>query len=150
MVTGGGRSVKRKILTAVLVISLVMLPVSVCLLGVSIDSACSLSLDSEVLQEWWNIYNSLPEIDTESGIVPSSSYFSLLDHMYYVPEERDQGVDGTFPHCGNCWVWPGTGIMEIALKVQCGIKDRLSIQYITSCMKSSDIHDPPDWLNPGW
>lgn len=150
MVTGGGRSVKRKILTAVLVTSLVILTVSVFLLGVSIDSACSLSLDSEVLQEWWNIYNSLPEVDTESEIVLSSSYFSLLDHMYYVPEERDQGVDGTFPHCGNCWVWPGTGIMEIALNVQCGIKDRLSIQYITSCMKSSDIHDPPDWLNPGW
>jgi hypothetical protein len=142
--------VKRKILTAVLVISLVMLPVSFFLLGMSIDSAYSLNLDSVFFQGWWDIHNSLPEVDTESGVVPSSSYFSLLDHMYYVPEERDQGVNGTFPHCGNCWVWPGTGIMEIALNVQCGIKDRLSIQYITSCMNYSDIHDPPDWLQSSW
>lgn len=115
---GEGRSVKRKIQAAVLVISLLILLVWVFLLGVSTDSECSLSLNSEVLQEWRDIHDSTPQVDIESGVVFSSSCFSLLEHMYYVPEERDQGVNGTFPHCGNCWVWPGTGIMEIALDVQ--------------------------------
>jgi len=52
--------------------------------------------------------------------------FSLLSRIYYIPEERNQG------HVGNCWVWAGTGVMEIALNVQLGITDRLSIQYLDS------------------
>jgi C1A family cysteine protease len=52
--------------------------------------------------------------------------FSLLPRIYYIPSERDQA------QCGNCWVWAGTGIMEIALNVQLGITDRLSIQYLNS------------------
>lgn len=52
--------------------------------------------------------------------------FSLLSRIYYVPSERNQA------NCGNCWVWAGTGIMEIALNVQLGITDRLSIQYLNS------------------
>jgi len=51
----------------------------------------------------------------------------LLDHLQYTPVERDQGS------CGNCWAWAGTGIMGIALDVQNGVKDRLSVQYINSC-----------------
>jgi hypothetical protein len=51
---------------------------------------------------------------------------SLLDHLQYTPAERSQGS------CGNCWVWAGTGVMEIALAEQTGIKDRLSIQYLNS------------------
>jgi hypothetical protein len=54
------------------------------------------------------------------------SDFSLLPLLSYIPSERDQG------HVGNCWVWAGTGIMEIALNVQLGIMDRLSIQYLDS------------------
>ena len=52
---------------------------------------------------------------------------SLLNHLQYTPEERSQGT------CGNCWVWASTGVMEIALDVQKGIKDRLSAQYLNSC-----------------
>ena len=36
---------------------------------------------------------------------------SLLDHISYVPAERNQG------NCGNCWNWAGTGVMEVALDV---------------------------------
>jgi|GEM_PF-418889 len=52
--------------------------------------------------------------------------FSLLDHLEYVPEERDQG------NCGNCWIWAGTAVMEIDLDVRRTIRDRLSVQYATS------------------
>jgi len=52
--------------------------------------------------------------------------FTLLGHINYTPSERDQGT------CGSCWLWAGTGILEIALDSQLGIKDRLSTQYVNS------------------
>lgn len=67
-------------------------------------------------------------------------YFSLLSHLYYIPEERDQGNTGT------CWVWTGTGCMEIALDVQLGIKDRLSIQYFDSLYNNGEGED---WAGNG-
>lgn len=51
---------------------------------------------------------------------------SLLNHLSYVPVERDQGS------CGNCWVWAGTGVLEVALDVNEAVFDRLSIQYLNS------------------
>ncbi len=68
----------------------------------------------------------------ESGIAGavkplSQGSHSVLPLLDYIPEERHQGW------CGNCWVWTGTGILEIALNVQEGIRDRLSIQYFNSC-----------------
>lgn len=53
-------------------------------------------------------------------------YFSLLSHVPYIPEERDQGV------CGNCWVWGCTVPIEIANYFQNNVSDRLSIQYFNS------------------
>ncbi len=52
--------------------------------------------------------------------------FSLLNYLNYTPSERDQG------HCGDCWAWAGTGVMEIDNAYQNGVKDRLSVQYLTS------------------
>ena len=52
---------------------------------------------------------------------------NLLNYLQYTPSERSQGS------CGNCWVWANTGITEIALSVQKGIKDRFSIQFLNSC-----------------
>ena len=62
--------------------------------------------------------------DSQSAVQGGS--LSLLSRISYVPVERDQGNSGT------CWVWAGTGVMEIALNVQRGISDRLSIQYLDS------------------
>ena len=52
---------------------------------------------------------------------------NLLNYLSYDPAERNQG------NCGNCWVWAGTAVMEIARAVQNAGKDRLSIQFVNSC-----------------
>jgi hypothetical protein len=62
----------------------------------------------------------------DSQSVVQGGSFSLISRISYVPAERDQG------NSGNCWVWAGTGVMEIALNVQRGVTDRLSIQYLDS------------------
>ncbi len=88
--------------------------------------------DLETLKRFLELYNRAlkvhidPEIEAQLENSPGQ-YFSLLDHLDYVPEERDQGS------CGNCWVWAGTGVMEVALDVQRDIFDRLSIQFFSSC-----------------
>lgn len=61
-------------------------------------------------------------------IIKGSSDFSILDLLYYIPSERTQG------YCGNCWMWPSTSIVGIALRVEQGVQqNRLSVQYINSC-----------------
>jgi len=55
------------------------------------------------------------------------SSMDLLDLIDYDPNQRNQGS------CGNCWVWAGTGVMEIAHEVQNNVLDRHSIQYLNSC-----------------
>lgn len=57
--------------------------------------------------------------------IPPGSY-SLLDHLTYMPSERDQG------RCGDCWVWASTGALELDLAYSREINDRLSIQYFQS------------------
>jgi len=88
-----------------------------------------MKLSPENLQRWVEAYNSAPTAPMSvSGVqLPSPmGSLNLLDHLQYDPDERDQGS------CGNCWAWAGTGVMEIALDVQNGIEDRLSIQYLNS------------------
>ena len=93
--------------------------------------------DLETLTRWIESYHLLPPVEMPQAIsleldqsaamgVPTS--FSLLPRLNSVPIERDQG------YCGNCWLWVGTGIIEIALNLQTGIRDRLSIQFPNSCM----------------
>jgi len=60
------------------------------------------------------------------AIAGIGSGFSLLDSLVYTPSERNQGS------CGNCWVWVGTGLLELCL-AEAGISDRLSIQFFNSC-----------------
>ncbi|NLT28338.1 MAG: C1 family peptidase [Dehalococcoidales bacterium] len=80
------------------------------------------------------------QIQKELQLSEQGSSFSLLSHLYYIPEERHQG------HIGNCWVWAGTGCMEIALDVQLGIKERLSIQYFDSLYNGGE---GDDWAGNG-
>ena len=99
-------------------------------------------IDYETRKEWMRAFKSAPqaEILPEAMSPPSGTYKSLIDHLYYVPAERDQGM------CGNCWVWAGTGVMEVALSVEEGIRDRLSIQYFNSNYKNGT---PGDWAGCG-
>jgi C1A family cysteine protease len=94
------------------------------------ENPCTIMHPSaETLRKWMEDYQNAPlaniDVDLRDRIGDRASY-SLLSHLEYTPSERDQG------YCGNCWVWAGTGVMEIALDVQNGIKDRLSIQYLNS------------------
>jgi len=89
--------------------------------------------DSETLAQWIEHYNSAPkaitstESETQMKTTLGGANFSLLSHLEYTPDERNQGS------CGNCWAWAGTGVLGIALDVQENIKERLSVQYINSC-----------------
>ena len=86
------------------------------------------------LGTWMDDLRSLPEADIspldvfrmKQSSETTGTSLSLLDHLDYIPAERDQG------YCGNCWVWASTGAMAIAIDIQNGIKDRLSIQYLNS------------------
>ena len=65
-------------------------------------------------------YNNAQVAPVQGLEIPSpTTSLSLLDHLQYTPSERNQG------YCGNCWVWAGTGIMEIALDVD-GITEGLN------------------------
>ncbi len=68
-----------------------------------------------------------PRLPVRSGALPTKA--DVLDLLTYTPLERDQG------NCGNCWIWGGTGLLEVALGAK-GIKDRLSIQYFNAHLQS--------------
>jgi C1A family cysteine protease len=92
--------------------------------------------DRETWLRWMKDYEAAPKAPldeqihlrlmraSEQGVGTS---LSLLSYLQYTPSERNQGS------CGNCWVWAGTGIMEIAHTVQNGVKDRFSTQFLNSC-----------------
>ena len=96
--------------------------------------------DPETLHQWIEEYETAPreEINPEihsyllqAGSLGVGTSLSLLNHIQYTPSERNQGS------CGNCWVWAGTGVMEIALDVQNSIHERLSTQFLNSCKTDS-------------
>ena len=83
--------------------------------------------DKETLAKWVKYYESAPRAPMAKLVKDTRGSRSLIDHLDYIPSERDQGG------CGNCWAWAGTGCMEISLHVQDDVFDRLSVQYINSC-----------------
>jgi hypothetical protein len=96
--------------------------------------------DPVTLQKWMDDYETAPreEINPEihsyllqAGSLGVGTSLSLLNHIQYTPSERNQGS------CGNCWVWAGTAVMEIALDVQNSIHERLSMQFLNSCKTNS-------------
>ncbi len=88
--------------------------------------------DDATFRKWMHAYNAAPAteapVELQAAAAPRGSV-DLLSHLNYVPSERSQGS------CGNCWAWAGTGCLEIAMDVQTGIYDRLSVQYINSCQQ---------------
>ncbi|MEA3255085.1 MAG: C1 family peptidase [Candidatus Altiarchaeota archaeon] len=102
--------------------------------------------DPETLREWIEGYNKAQKISADPRVRErikgsSGGFFSLISHLNYDPVERNQGS------CSNCWAWAGTGAMEVALDVQGGVFDRLSVQYINSC-EYSVIKNP--CCEEGW
>ena len=61
--------------------------------------------DNDFLARYENDYNNEeaafidPDLDYE---IQATSDYSILDLLYYIPEERTQGG------CSNCWAWPST------------------------------------------
>jgi C1A family cysteine protease len=97
-----------------------------------------MKVDPETLQQWQDDYSTAQEAFIDPALkeeVQTASSFSILDHLSYIPSERNQGW------CGNCWAWPSTAVVAIALDVQKGIFERLSVQYINSC--GEDYTSPP-------
>jgi len=95
--------------------------------------------DTPTIERWIASYEAAPKYEAKGGemfasTTPTSSY-SVLSHVDYITNDRDQGS------CGNCWVWAGTGCMEIAHDVENGVFDRLSIQYLNSNYGGGDGSD---------
>ncbi len=92
--------------------------------------------DHDTLRQWISDYEKAPKAPLDETIKSRisvmqaegvTSSMSLLSHIPYLGADRNQGS------CGNCWVWAGTGLMEIAHSVQNSENARLSIQYLNSC-----------------
>jgi len=87
-------------------------------------------IDSDIVQQWKEDYYNAKKafIDpTLQTTISTKEDYSILHLLNYNAEERDQHW------CSNCWSWPATGVVAIALNVQEGIYDRLSVQYLNSC-----------------
>jgi C1A family cysteine protease len=90
--------------------------------------------DEVTLAKWKNYYDAAPVWSPPIILSPSPTLNagisggsnSLLSHINYNVIDRDQGG------CGNCWVWAGTGAVEVANDVNNGAFNRLSIQYLNS------------------
>jgi hypothetical protein len=96
--------------------------------GWAVEEYTIMRPDHETLMKWVEYYENAPRTAyVRQEDVPPRGSKSLLNHLNYIPKERDQAA------CGNCWAWAGTGCMEIALDIQEGVSDRLSVQYINSC-----------------
>jgi hypothetical protein len=101
--------------------------------------------DAQTLDRWVREFEAAPKAPADPrvragmvmmGELPVGGSLSLLNNIQYTPSARSQGS------CGNCWVWAGTGVLELALKAQRDIKDRLSIEFFNSCYNSQESYCP--------
>lgn len=87
-------------------------------------------VNTDIIKTWKSDYNEAKKAAIDQNLensIANTEDFSILHLLNYDAEERDQHW------CSNCWSWPATSIIAIALNVQEGIYDRLSVQYINSC-----------------
>jgi PKD repeat protein len=99
--------------------------------------------DDAALRDWVADHEQAPVAPSpplRRGRALSPTAVNLLPFVPYVASERDQGSAGT------CWVWAGTGILEVAHLFGNGISDRLSIQYFDSNFNGGS---GPDWAGNG-
>ncbi len=93
----------------------------------SADGLGMMRPDAATLHEWHQrrlrMKKTAPAPPTKA--LPES--VNLLPYFEYVPEEHNQG------DCGNCWAWAATGAIQMDLSVRHGVRERLSMQLITSC-----------------
>ena len=103
----------------------------------TVDEYPIMQPDADTFHAWLNRYYRAPvaaidpiaDLRIAAGALAGIGIsFSLLDSLVYTPSERNQGS------CGNCWVWVGTGLLELVL-ANAGISERLSIQYFNSCAR---------------
>ena len=90
--------------------------------------------DNATRERWYNDYINAPRAYIDPLVAQTLDVGPkpiLLDHITYTPAERDQGA------CGNCWVWAGTGLLEIYHSVNNGVQERMSTQFFNSCFNSS-------------
>ena len=80
----------------------------------------------------------VPPVRTRTTTAPLS--YSLLPFVPYAPAERDQGAAGT------CWVFAGTGCLEVAHVFSAGVLDRLSVHWFDSNYRGGS---GPDWAGNG-
>ncbi|MEA1901565.1 MAG: C1 family peptidase, partial [Thermodesulfobacteriota bacterium] len=127
---------KRKILLSILGLFLVFVFAG----NIWADPSECPVMPAEAWVEWLKASEAAPKAEIDENInfmlyrAESLDYGTSMDlsgHIDYDPDQRSQGV------CGNCWVWAGTGVMEIAHDVDDGVFDRLSIQYLDSCKTDS-------------
>ncbi|WP_440949552.1 C1 family peptidase [Methanosphaerula subterraneus] len=100
--------------------------------------------DEATLLRWIEQYEAAEPVPIDQTIknraIQSTGSRSLLSHLPYNATERNQNP------IGNCWVWAGTGVLEVAHAEQTGIMDRLSIQYLDSNYNGGS---GPDWAGEG-
>jgi C1A family cysteine protease len=104
--------------------------------GAESSSYAVMRPDFETMVRWKQAYEKAPKayIDEDVGAALTnarkagrSSSLSLLNHLDYIPAQRNQGS------CGNCWAWASTGVLEIAQSVQEIARNRNSLQFLNSC-----------------
>ena len=92
--------------------------------------------DAVTFRKWMDDYGNTPKAFIDEVIhtrlaqakqEEAGTSMNLLSYLQYTPSERSQAS------CGDCWVWASTGVMEIALNVQNGVRNRLSTQFLQSC-----------------
>ena len=89
-----------------------------------------MKISRETIERWGEEYNNAELVFIDPDLaeeIQATETYSILDLLDYDPETRSQG------RCGNCWAWPSTAVLAIALNVQEGIKDRLSVQFMNTC-----------------
>jgi PKD repeat protein len=101
--------------------------------------------DAASLRAWTDDYEHAPAAPQASSarsraVTTAPTAQSLLPLLDYVPAERDQGQSGT------CWVWAGTGALELGHAAGYGVKDRLSVQWFDSNYNGGS---GPDWAGMG-